>query len=242
MRPVLACGNVAHITAWATERLALDHIRLVTAAPNQPWTQQVLELQPDAVILGVGEDSTYAATVCSEIRRETGAGVLILALTYSERQIVTLLDAGADDYMVPNNNQEELVARIRALLRRTARASGQRTYCLDDLLIDVENRKVQVGEREVMLTPLEFRLLACLAANAGRSLSPATLIRAVQGYPTGEQEATHIIKALVWRLRKKLEDDPSKPYYVRNVRGSGYILEPHPASRPAGTAHTASTP
>lgn len=227
MRQVLACTRVADLSGSLAKKLAIDDLGLAFASSTRPLMQQIQELQPDAVLLAVNGETTEPARLCAQIRRDTSAGVLILASIYSETQAVTLLDAGADDYVMLDGRYEELAARIRALVRRTARVSGRRTFRLDDLLIDAENRTVRVGDREVMLTPLEFRLLACLAANAGRSLSPATLIRAVQGYPTGEQEATHIIKALVWRLRKKLEDDPSKPYYVRNVRGAGYILEPH---------------
>lgn len=229
MRQVLAYLDTIELRGSLAERLAADEIRLVAASLDRSFVEQIRELLPDAVLLAHSGDAADAARACAEVRRETGAGLLVLTLVYDQAQAVEALDAGADDYFVLRGNDEELAARIRALLRRSARMSGQRTYSLGDLRLDVEKRTVRVRDRVVALTPLEFRLVQCLAANTGKSLSPGTLLRAVQGYDLGEQEATQIIKALVWRVRKKIEDDPSNPQYIRNVRGSGYTLERRPA-------------
>ncbi len=225
MRQVLDWARGLSLNGVLATRLAEDGIRIVSTPNRLLQLQQIRELQPDAILLDVADDVRVTAQACAEIRRETNAGLIVLAPTYSEYHDVELLDAGADDYVVFRSNYHELAARIRALLRRAARVSGQRVYAVGDMVIDAERRIVTVGGRDVTLTPLEFRLLVCLAANSGRSLSPGTLIRAVQGYSTGEQEATQIIKALVWRLRKKIEQDPSRPQYIRNVRGSGYMLD-----------------
>ena len=225
MRQILDWSWGATHTGMLTERLAEDGIRIVSAPGGPFGMQQLRELQPDGVLLGAVGDVRATARLCADVRRETSAGLIVIVPTYDEAEAVEYLDSGADDCVVYCGNDRELAARIRTVLRRGVRLAIQRRYTIGELEIDAENRTVQAGGREVVLTPLEFRLLVCLAANPGRSLSPGTLIRAVQGYSVGEQDATHIIKALVWRLRKKIETDPSRPEFILNVRGSGYILD-----------------
>jgi DNA-binding response OmpR family regulator len=225
MRQVLACTGGLDIDPGLAADLAEHQIHLAFANSHRDCAAQLRELQPDAVVLSVADDPHTAGRRCAEFRRDTGAALLALSHRYSVPQAVAVLDAGADDYMVLHENAAELAARIRALLRRSARAAEQRSFVVGELHIDAESRTVRTGDRQAKLTPLEFRLLACLAANPGRSLSPNTLLRAVQGYDLDAQEAAQIMKALVWRLRQKIEADPSHPRYILNVRGSGYILD-----------------
>ncbi len=225
MRQVLVCTEDASLPPSLSEGLAEHDINLVMASSHKRCLAQVGELQPDGILLFLPKSVTDAGDTVAKFRRESGAGILVISHTYSEPQAIAVLDAGADDYVVYHNNENELSARVRALLRRSARVAGQRSFNLGELHFDAESRTVRVQNREARLTPLEFRLLSCLAANAGKSLSPGTLLRAVQGYDLDEAEAAHIIKALVWRLRQKIEADPANPRYIVNVRGSGYILE-----------------
>lgn len=234
MRQVLACTGGLDIDPGLAADLAEHQIRLAFADTRRECAVQLRELQPAAVVLSVADDPRSAARRCAEFRRDTGEALLALSRCYSVPQAVAVLDAGADDYMVLHENVPELAARIRALLRRAARAAEQRSFVVGDLHIDAESRTVRAGERQAKLTPLEFRLLACLGANAGKSLSPNTLLRAVQGYDLDPQEAAQIMKALVWRLRQKIEADPSNPRYILNVRGSGYILDRHGSADPGG--------
>lgn len=235
MRQVLACTGGLDIDPGLAADLAEHQIRLTFADTHRECAVQLRELQPAAVVLSVADDPRSAGRRCAEFRRDTGAALLALSRCYSVPQAVAVLDAGADDYMALHENIPELAARIRALLRRAARAAEQRSFIVGDLYIDSESRTVRAGERQAKLTPLEFRLLACLGANAGRSLSPNTLLRAVQGYDLAPQEAARIMKALVWRLRQKIEADPSNPRYILNVRGSGYILDRRGSADPGGT-------
>ena len=225
MRQVLACTGGVELDMRLGAGLAEHDIQLALADDSKECVRQLRELMPEAVLLVVPPDPAEAARSCSEFRRESGAGMLALSTSYSQAQAVAVLDAGADDYAVLRENPEEIAARVRALLRRSARMSGHRSYNLGDLRIDAESRTVRVRDREARLTPLEFRLLTCLAANAGRSLSPGTLLKAVRGYALDEAEAAHIIRARVWRLRQQSEQGPGNPRYILNVRGSGYILE-----------------
>ena len=225
MQQVLACNQGIDIEEGLRTELAEDGVELAIVGSSHECLQQLRELSPEAVVLGVRSNDPDAVGYCINIRRESNAGVLVVSTEHSEERAVELLNAGADDYFVLRDNYKELAARVRALLRRSTAVLGQRTFSLGDLRINAEKRTVRVRGKEATLTPLEFRLLTSLAANQGKSLSPGVLLRSVQGYDLSEQEATHIIKALVWRLRKKIEADPANPQYIRNVRGSGYILE-----------------
>ncbi len=225
MRQVLACTEGMNLVRSLRDGLAEHDINVVMASSHRVCLVQARQMQPDGILLSLPENVTDAGRTVAEFRRESGASMLVIAHTYSETQAIAVLDAGADDYVVHRNNDHELNARVRALLRRSARISGQRSVTIGDLRIDAESRTVRIQNREARLTPLEFRLLSCLAANVGKSLSPGTLLRAVQGYDLDEGDAAHIIKALVWRLRQKIETDPANPRYILNVRGSGYILE-----------------
>ncbi len=225
MRQVLACMGSLRLDPQLGSALLGHGVNLSLAGTDRECIHQLREFLPEAVLLGIPLDPLQTACKCAAFRRETGAALLAVSSSYSQRQAVAALEAGADDYLVLKENYEELGARLRALLRRSARVSEQRDFDLGDLRIDAESRTVRVRDRGARLTPLEFRLLSCLAANPGKSLSPGTLLRAVQGYDLNEQDASHIIKALVWRLRQKIELDPAHPVYVHNVRGSGYILE-----------------
>ncbi len=225
MRQVVACTGGLQFVPRLDAGLAKHGVTLMLADTGSECTHLLTELLPDAVLLVVEPDSVQAAKACVELRHQTSAPLLVISTVYSQQQAVAVLEAGADDYAVFQDNYDEIVARLCALLRRAARMSEQRSFSIGDIHIDAESRTVRTQDREAHLTPLEFRLLACLASNAGKSLSPSTLLRAVQGYDLGGQEAAHVIKALVWRLRQKIETDPGNPVYVRNVRGSGYILD-----------------
>lgn len=182
MRQILACTGGLDIDPGLAADLAEHQTRLTFADTRRECAVQLRELQPAAVVLSVADDPRSAGRRCAEFRRDTGAALLALSRCYSVPQAVAVLDAGADDYMGLRENVPELAARIRALLRRAARAAEQRSFVVGDLYIDAENRTVRAGDRQAKLTPLEFRLLACLGANASMSLSPNTLLRAVQGY------------------------------------------------------------
>ena len=149
----------------------------------------------------------------------------MLTAVSGEENLVRGLDHGADDYLTKPFSMTELQARVRAVLRRVAEsASEDRTLRFDggQLAIDPVAQRVTVRGKPVDLTPTEFRLLLCLAFNAGRVLSVEQILDSVWGL--GYEDSPDNVKLYVWYLRRKIEADPSNPRYILTKRGAGYYL------------------
>jgi two-component system KDP operon response regulator KdpE len=138
----------------------------------------------------------------------------------TEEDKVRALDAGADDYVTKPFGSKELLARIRATLRRAPTAAGPRNFLSDDLDIDFETRKVRAGKKDVRLTPKEFDLLRYLVSQAGRPVPHRELLQAVWGPDYGDQ--TDYLRVFITTLRKKIEPQPSNPRYVLTEPWVGY--------------------
>lgn len=158
--------------------------------------------------------------------RERGATLPILVLTVrqEEREKVRLLDAGADDYVTKPFGVEELVARVRALLRRPGPRGQQGVTEWADVRVDLEGRKVCRGEREIHLTPIEFSLLATFLGKPGALWTHRQLLAAVWGTTAGVTNDT--LRVHVGSLRRKLEDDPNRPRWIRTEPWVGYRFSP----------------
>jgi len=159
--------------------------------------------------------------VCQELRARAPVPILILSARGDERDKVAALDAGADDYLTKPFGVNELLARIRAALRRAVGARGASTVVESgDLRIDVDRRVVTRGGDEIRLTPTEFDLLKTLVANAGRVLTHGYLLRAVWG-PQYDGES-QLVRVFIGQLRRKIERDPARPAHIVTEPGVGY--------------------
>lgn len=188
-------------------------------------------LQPDAIILDVMLPTMDGLEACRRLREnEATANIPILMLTAKDevRDRVTGLEAGADDYLTKPFSFDELLARVRALLRRQQRivasgGPGGRTLRVADLSLDEAAREVKRGERIVELTATEYNLLHLFMTHPRQVLDRQTILNRVWGYDfMGE---TNIIEVYVRYLREKLEDDPSAPKLIQTVRGVGYVMK-----------------
>jgi len=180
--------------------------------------------RPDLLVLDLGLPDRDGLEVIRELRTWSAAPVLVLSARSDERDRVTALDAGADDYLTKPFGVPELLARIRALRRRVVKSMEQATpeIRFGDVVLDLARREVTRAGAAVHLTPIEFRLLALLARNAGRVLTQRHLLREVWG-PTHIEDG-HYLRVFVANLRKKLEPDPLRPIYLRTETGVGYRL------------------
>lgn len=180
--------------------------------------------RPDVILLDLGLPGMDGVATLRELRPATRAAVIIVSVMPGEKDKVRALDAGADDYLVKPFGTEELVARIRAVLRRQADiGSGEPVFRSGELEIDLARRSVSVGGRPVHLTPTEYELLRYLALHAGKPVTHTTLLRQVWGdYAIGDKYNTRYVVA---QVRKKLGDDPANPRYIVNEPGVGYRLE-----------------
>jgi two-component system, OmpR family, KDP operon response regulator KdpE len=181
--------------------------------------------RPDVILLDLGLPGALDGfAVLQVLRPATRAAVIVVSVMPDEKDKVRALDLGADDYVVKPFGTEELVARIRAVLRRQADVSaGEPVVRTADLEIDLGRRSVTVGGRAVRLTPTEYELLRYLALHAGKPVTHTTLLRQVWGeYAVGDKYNTRYVVA---QIRKKLGDDPANPRYIVNEPGVGYRLQ-----------------
>jgi two-component system KDP operon response regulator KdpE len=180
--------------------------------------------RPDVILLDLGLPGMDGFATLRTLRPATRAAVIVVSVMPGEKDKVRALDAGADDYVVKPFGTEELVARIRAVLRRQADVTaGEPVVRTGDLEIDLARRLISVDGRPVHLTPTEYELLRYLALHAGKPVSHTTLLRQVWGeYAVGDKYNTRYVVA---QIRKKLGDDPANPRYIVNEPGVGYRLE-----------------
>jgi two-component system, OmpR family, KDP operon response regulator KdpE len=180
--------------------------------------------RPDVILLDLGLPGMDGFATLRALRPATRAAVIVVSVMPGEKDKVRALDAGADDYVVKPFGTEELVARIRAVLRRQADVtSGEPVIRSGDLEVDLARRLVSVGGQPVRLTPTEYELLRYLALHAGKPVSHTTLLRQVWGeYAVGDKYNTRYVVA---QIRKKIGDDPANPRYIVSEPGVGYRLE-----------------
>ena len=196
-----------------------------TAADGARALDLARSFAPDVIVLDLGLPGIDGVEVCRRLRTFTDAYVVMLTGRQEEIDKLIGLSVGADDYVTKPFSPRELVARIRAMLRRprAARPGAGRRLTLGDLVIDTAAREVQVDGREVELTRIEFDLLSAMAERPRVALTREQLLLLVWG--PGWFGDDHVVDVHVSKLRQKLGDDPSAPRYVKTVRGVGYRLE-----------------
>ena len=176
----------------------------------------------DLVILDVMMPEMDGLEVCKRIRRISSIPVLMLTARGREEDVVSAFNVGADDYIIKPLRPRELVARVHAILRRTIEQQDtQKMLAFGSLLMDLEAHRVTYRDRNIQMSPMEFKLLKYLMENAGVVLSKEDLLQHVWGYPHSAGDM-NLIEATVRRLRKKVEKDPSHPRFIKTVWGTGY--------------------
>lgn len=181
------------------------------------------ETKPDLVLLDLMLPGRDGVDVCRAIRAESGTPIVMLTAKSDTVDVVVGLESGADDYVVKPFKPKELVARIRARIRRTDLVPAQ-ILVIGDLEIDVAGHTVHRSGQVLALTPLEFDLLVCLARKPGHVFTRETLLQEVWGYRHAAD--TRLVNVHVQRLRAKVERDPERPEIVLTVRGVGYKAGP----------------
>jgi len=177
---------------------------------------------PDALVLDLVLPDGSGVELVGEIRRWSQLPVLVLSAVGDEREKVRALDAGADDYVTKPFGTDELLARLRALLRRSIEPGGGPQVKLGELVIDLQDRRVTRRGEEVHLTPIEFDIVRVLAQHQGRLVMHRQLLQEVWG-PQYVDE-THYLRVHMAHIRAKLENDPSRPRYLITEPGVGYRL------------------
>lgn len=203
--------------------------RVVVATTAAEAVIQVRSHNPDLILVDLGLPDRDGLEVIGEVRGWSPIPIVVVSARDQESQKIRALDAGADDYVTKPFTPGELLARIRAALRRTTYPENHRGSTLEtgqirvgDCIIDLDQRTVFVNDEPVHLTPLEYRLLVCLAHHRGRVLTHRAILEQVWGPGSGGR--TEYLRVFVAGLRRKLEPDPSRPRYLRTEIGVGYRL------------------
>ncbi len=219
---ILLVDDDEGIVAAVGPALALHGYEVTTAVDGIEALAAFESDEPDLVLLDLMMPRLGGLEICRRIRESSSTPIIVLSVKGGEGDIVSVLDLGADDYLVKPFRLSELRARISAVLRRAGKVRSKKIAC-GDLEIDTEKRLVKVGGRSVTLTPIEYALIAELGANAGRVLTTRLLLQRVWGRQYGSE--SDYVKGVVRRLRVKLEPDPAHPRYIITEPHVGYRLD-----------------
>lgn len=192
---------------------------VVTTPDGASALESIEHLAPDVVLLDLMLPGIDGIEVCRRLRRDSDVPIIMLTARSDTADVVEGLEAGADDYLTKPFEPEELVARIKARVRRADAPTTER-LTIGDLVIDVNGHEVRRGEELIALTPLEFDLLTQLARKPWQVFTRDVLLRDVWGYRHSAD--TRLVNVHVQRLRSKIEHDPENPTIVVTVRGVGY--------------------
>jgi two-component system KDP operon response regulator KdpE len=200
--------------------LAGERYEIAEARSGEAGLVKFRQFLPDLVLLDLNMPGMGGLETCRFIREVSEVPVIVLTVRREEAEKVELLDAGADDYITKPFGKQEVLARIRAALRRAPAVSALQPFLSEDLEIDFQTRKVLAGGKHVGLTPKEFDLLRYLVSQRGKPVPHRELLQAVWGPDFGDQ--TDYLRVLVTHVRKKIEPDPAHPKYILTEPWLGY--------------------
>ena len=231
---ILTADDDPQLLRLVTRNLELEGYNVIAASDGLQALTQIEQQVPDLVLLDVMMPKMDGFTVCHRVREFSTVPIIIVTARGQDQDKVRGLDLRADDYLTKPFSIDELLARVRAVLRRTQftprdNSQGMQSAAkIGDLEIDYSQHLVRMAGQEVTLTPTEYRILAYLAQNAGRVLTQDLLLEHVWG---GEYLGeSHMLQVNINRLRRKLEVDPTHPRYILTKVGVGYYLVAQPGA------------
>jgi len=221
---VLVVDDDVRILRMVRRILNLEGYRVLTANNGEAALDVFDKETPDLVLLDILMPGMDGYTACQRIREFSQIPIIMVTVKGKDEEKIQGLDIGADDYVIKPFSAKELLARVRATLRRIKPQDGhpEPSFCSEDLVVDFARYRVHVEGREVNLTVIEYRVLSYLAHNAGRVVTPDQILEKVWGEDyIGE---THLLQVSIARLRKKLGDDARNPKYILTKPGIGYMM------------------
>ena len=222
MNQILVVDDEPKITRLVRDYLENAGFAVTVARDGREALMRARTERPDLIVLDLGLPGIDGLDVTRSLRRDAGVPIIMLTARAAETDRVVGLELGADDYVTKPFSPRELVARVRAVLRRHEGDAGGELLRAADLSLDVARMRVEVAGRRVDLTPTEFGLVAALARQPGRVFTRSQLLDAIHGIAFESYERA--IDAHVKNIRRKLEPDPRQPRYVLTVYGVGYRL------------------
>ena len=223
MKTILVVDDERKIVELARDYLEHAGFLVRTAGDGQAALEIVERHQPDLIVLDLGLPGLDGLDITRRIRRDSNLPVIMLTARDDELDKLLGLELGADDYLTKPFSPRELVARVRAVLRRTdagAQSSADELVHAGELTLDLPRMRAALGERTIDLTPTEFQLLATMARQPGRIFTRSQLLDAVHGVAFESYERA--IDTHIKNIRRKLEPDPRRPVHILTVYGVGY--------------------
>jgi two-component system KDP operon response regulator KdpE len=196
---------------------------VLEAATGEETLAVTVSGHPDIIILDLGLPDVDGIEVTRRLREWTQIPIIVVSVRDREEDKIAALDAGADDYLIKPFGAGELLARLRAALRRAALLESEPVYQSEGLLVDLARRDVEVNGQRVSLTPTEYDILRILIQHSGKVLTHQQLVRAVWG--TSYEADAHLLRVNISNLRRKIETDPTRPRYIVTEPGVGYRLK-----------------
>jgi two-component system, OmpR family, KDP operon response regulator KdpE len=227
MKRILVVDDEAQITRVLRRSLSAHHFEVRTAGDGVSALELFHDLKPDLVITDLSMPDMDGIEVCREIRKSSSVPIIVLSVKGDEKTKVEALDSGADDYVTKPFGMDELLARVRAALRRAPAETDQPIVEAGQFRVDNAAHKIYKNDLEISLTPKEHELLAYLIQNHSKVLTHRSLLSAVWGGNATEQ--TEYLRVFVGNLRKKIESDPAKPHYILTEPWVGYRFDPFQA-------------
>ena len=222
-RKILVVDDEQKIVDIVRAYLEREGFRVVTAYDGETALKVFRQEKPDLIVLDLMLPKLSGHDVCRAVRKESDVPIIMLTARDELTDKVVGLELGADDYLTKPFEGRELVARVKAILRRAEPVTSARLIRVGDISVDAERRVAAVGDKEVELTTTEFDMLRLMAAHPGRVFSRSELLDRLQGDAYEGYERT--IDSHIKNLRRKIEPDPEKPSYIHTVYGAGYKLE-----------------
>jgi len=219
---VLVVDDERAIRRFLRTSLTAYHYVIYEASSGQEALTAVIAHRPDLLILDLGLPDMDGIEVIRQLREWTPLPIIVLSVRERESDKINALDAGADDYLTKPFGIGELMARLRVAVRRTASAESEPVFSLEGLQVDLARRRVTSQEKEVQLTPTEYDLLRVMVLNAGKVLTHRQVLRQVWGL--GYEDEMHLLRVNISNLRRKIEPEPNRPYYIVTEPGVGYRL------------------
>lgn len=220
---VLVVDDERAIRRYLRAALNAQGYTVYEASGGKEALNRVVADRPDLIILDLGLPDMDGVEVTRQLREWTHIPIIILSVREQDRDKIDALDAGADDYLTKPFSSGELMARMRAALRRSVQSTSEPVFETDDMKVDLTRRQVRVSGEEILLTPTEYDLLRILVQNAGRVLTHRQLLRQVWG--NAYESETHLLRVNMSNLRRKIEPDPTRPRYIITEPGVGYRLK-----------------
>lgn len=221
---ILIVDDEKAIRRFLKASLSLYGYNVFEAAAGIEATEKSISLHPDAIILDLGLPDINGIEVLRKIRKRSKVPIIILSVREDPMDKVSALDAGADDYLTKPFNTKELLARLKAVMRRLLPSDKDEIFKMGKLLVDITKHQITVDGKQIDLTPTEYDILKLLILNAGKIVTHKQILREVWNKNEDLEGVLHLLRVTISNLRSKIEPNPNRPTYVLTEPGIGYRL------------------